>query len=192
MGVDIISMSFTIAQPGNLADAIGKATREGIVMTCSTHDEGSKTEAAWPASLKGPGKSLIVLAACDKDGRTLRNIEDHAYDFLLPGQKVSAGNIPFLKSDETISGSSVATALAAGVCSLTLTCDRLANAGRTYKSGMDKGSRYDLVTEQLRKMRSEVGSKPIVLNKFGGINAVSGGATGNPRPYDIIRSFCHG
>ncbi|EKJ70111.1 hypothetical protein FPSE_09637 [Fusarium pseudograminearum CS3096] len=185
-GVDIISMSFTIGDKGTLADALIKATKQGIVMTCSSHDEGSKTEMAYPASLKGTDKSLIVLAACDEYGRALWGIEKDDYHYLLPGQNVAAGVIPFLKSNDTISGSSVATAVTAGICSLTLTCDRLANPGRSYNKGMEAGSRYAKVIKELDSMKSKAGSQHILLKKFGEIDTYGLGAGANPGPQEIL------
>ncbi|CAF3625818.1 unnamed protein product [Fusarium graminearum] len=185
-GVDIISMSFTIGDKGTLADALIKATKQGIVMTCSSHGEGSKTEMAYPASLKGTDKSLIVLAACDEYGRALWGIEKDDYHYLLPGQNVAAGVIPFLKSNDTISGSSVATAVTAGICSLTLTCDRLANPGRSYNKGMEAGSRYAKVIKELDSMKSKAGSRHILLKKFGEIDTYGLGAGANPGPQEIL------
>ncbi len=53
-----------------------RAEDAGIVMTCSTHDEGSRIDNAYPAGYKDELKhSLLVLAACDKYGTLLRDVE---------------------------------------------------------------------------------------------------------------------
>lgn len=48
----------------------------------------------------------------------------------MQGQQVAAGVIPFLEPIERISGSSVATALAAGLSSIILSCNWLENSER--------------------------------------------------------------
>ncbi|KAK1471413.1 hypothetical protein CTAM01_16536 [Colletotrichum tamarilloi] len=170
--VDIISMSFVLGESSKeLFDEINAATNQGIVMTCSTHDEGSRVEKAWPASYEGESVSLIVLAACDHYGRVLRHVEKDKYHYLIRGQNVAAGAIPFLTSEDTITGSSVSTALAAGISSLVLTCDRLAHPGKSYKGGVDEGSRYFIVKKHLNMMRSSEKTQFVVLEKFGGIDS---------------------
>ncbi|KAH6951191.1 hypothetical protein BKA56DRAFT_535586 [Ilyonectria sp. MPI-CAGE-AT-0026] len=168
--VDIISMSFILEETTKeLESQIDAASQKGIVMTCSTHDEGSRIDKAFPASLKGGTTSLLVLAACDVYGRILREAKEDTYDYLIRGKDVAAGVIPFLKSEDTITGSSVATALAAALCSLILTCNRLAHPVVTYEGGKGENSRYSLVTKHLTRMKSHENTKFILLEKFGKI-----------------------
>lgn len=148
-------MSFTIGEnatgrdDGALTKQITTASEKGIVMTCSAHDEGARIENAAPAKFKSDVTSLFVLAASDEYGRLLRDCEDSSYHYRIPGKDVVAGAVPFLDSEKTISGSSVATAIAAGLCSLILTLDRLSNPARKYESGTAKGSRYAIVNSIL-------------------------------------------
>lgn len=86
--------------------SIDNAATAGIVMTCSTHDEGSRISKAFPAGYKDALRpentdSLIVLAACDEYGKLLRHVEENGYSFKLRGQDVPAGIVPFVKSEET-------------------------------------------------------------------------------------------
>lgn len=105
--VDVISMSFALSQEDEkVRESISVAAKHGIVLTCSTHDEGSKVTEAYPASYKSQlgeelRKSLIVLAACDEYGKLLRHIEEDRYDYKLRGQNVPAGSVPFVTSPET-------------------------------------------------------------------------------------------
>ncbi len=177
----------------NLVQAIRKASDDGIVMTCSTHDEGSRIVDAYPAGHMADTLSLIVLAACDEYGKLLRNVEDNKYHYMLRGQDVAAGIIPFLKSEDTISGSSVSTALAAGLCSLILTCDRLANPEKKYVGGTkEKDSRLFMVKKHLDLMRSSENSQFVLLEKFGQIDAPRIGhtlseGTGGPSAKSVLR-----
>ena len=102
--VDIISMSFVLGGDSDteLASQITSANEAGIVMTCSTHDEGSRITKAWPASYKTESlDSLIVLAGCDEYGKLLRDIDTNKYDYRICSQNVPAGIVPFVKSAET-------------------------------------------------------------------------------------------
>ncbi|KAF5012574.1 hypothetical protein F66182_15251, partial [Fusarium sp. NRRL 66182] len=134
--VDIISMSFALSDPGtNLSKKVNEARDRGIIMTCSAHDEGSRVKPAYPASYREENNevdSIIVLAACDQYGKLLREAAVQEPDYKFQGNHVFAGVVPFVKSEENITGSSVATAMAAGMCSLILTCDRLAHPGKEY------------------------------------------------------------
>ncbi|KAF4452933.1 Peptidase S8/S53, subtilisin/kexin/sedolisin [Fusarium austroafricanum] len=179
--VDIISMSFVLGEDPDrvMEKKIIEAGKAGIVMTCSTHDEGSRIQKAYPASSMGDCIALLVLAACDEYGKLLRDIEPSLYSYMLRGQNVPAGVVEFIQSSEKISGSSVATALAAGLCSLILTCARLADPNRQFDTEVkiDKenkdhpNSRLHIVREHLDAMvsNSKDHSNYVLLEKFGGI-----------------------
>ena len=161
-GVDIISMSFAILDTNErLRKACAKADDKGIVMVCSTHDEGSNISESWPAEYG----QAITITACDEYGGLPRNTTE-TYDYGLHGLDVAAGVVPFLESNDRISGSSVATAIAAGLSSLILSCDRLAHPGKKYE-GYD---RKNMVEIQLKKMRSSKQEKYVILERFADID----------------------
>ncbi|KAI9167901.1 subtilisin-like protein [Paramyrothecium foliicola] len=173
--VDVISMSFVIGENDpSVSWMVENATRHGIVMVCSTHDEGSRFRTAWPAAYAinddRNDRSIITLAACDEYGKLLRNLREDEYRYMICGQDVTAGVIPFLDSEPTVTGSSASTALAAGLSSLILTCDRLAHPDRSYGSGIGKGSRYDKIRGYLDQMQSTGNSKFVLMGKFGRLN----------------------
>lgn len=172
--VDVISMSFIIREDVNeaLRDQISEASKEGIVMTCSAHDEGLRTGKVYPASYHGEGTSLFCLAASDEYGKPLRQLEDMGYDYMIRGKDVAAGAIPFLKSEDSITGSSVSTAIAAGLSSLILTCDRLSNPSKDYTHGTQEGSRNILVRNIFEQMCAP-GTKFIPLENFSQIEALA-------------------
>ena len=138
-GVDIISMSFTTTedyQPFNAA--VQRAMNRGILVVCSHHDEGARMGTqVYPACLSSAGgnNTMLRMASCNMYGKLQNDWDDSAtddpskkanqYDFCINSQDVAVGAIPFLStSTERISGSSVATAIAAGVCSLLIACLR--------------------------------------------------------------------
>lgn len=185
-------MSFAISEKDTeMQRAVERASDAGIVMTCSMHDEGSRASEAYPAGFRIEPliDSLIVLAACDEYGKPLREVDESGIDYKLIGAHVPAGVVPFVKSEEYITGSSVATALAAGLASLALTCNRLAHPDKDYirgtmvvkdgKKPVKDKSLYRLYTvrKHLNKMKAgeedemtaDKKNKFIILDKFGGI-----------------------
>ncbi|KAJ6006189.1 hypothetical protein N7451_004133 [Penicillium sp. IBT 35674x] len=166
--VDIISMSFAILDADNqLTTACDKANTADIVMLCSTHDEGLNVGKAWPAS----HPNTITITACDEYGHVPpRGGQDHAY--ALRGLNVAAGAVPFLESSELISGSSVATAIAAGLSSLILSCDRIARDGKPNPSDKDvNNSRRHLVETYMETMKAHKDSNYVLPEKFGSIDS---------------------
>lgn len=92
--------------------------------------------------------NIIGIGACDKEGFRLGYTQDSDFPFLFLGKDVYVGPIPFVKSEDYVNGSSVATAIAAGVASLTLSCHRLANNHVV----LDGKGRYRSVREKFQRM----------------------------------------
>ncbi|KAH8686310.1 peptidase S8/S53 domain-containing protein, partial [Ilyonectria robusta] len=132
--VDIISMSFSIPDFTNnnqysnmLRKAVTEADHKGIIQYCSHHDEGWNVKDSWPASCS----ETKVIVACNEFG----NFSDRhvgQYDYKVHGTDISAGAVPYLESNDSISGSSVATAIVAGVSSLMLSCRRMQFPEETF------------------------------------------------------------
>lgn len=158
-------MSLSLLQTSeNLDEAISNAGHDHIVMMCSSHDLGKNVTKAWPAM----ARETTTITACDEYGQLLRSIDDtEKYDFTLPGHNVAAGVIPFLESNDRISGSSVSTAIASGLASLILSCARLKNPDKEFTGSQ----RQNLVDNYLKSMTSQPGSKELLLEKFGNIDA---------------------
>ena len=87
-------------------------------MICSTAGEGKNELVAYPASFK----ATIGIAACNAFGTLLKNATENDAEFFVLGSNINAGVVPFLTEEPRISGSSVATAIAAGLASLTMSC----------------------------------------------------------------------
>lgn len=159
--VDIISMSFTMLETTPaLKQSIKDANQEDIVMFCSSHDEGSNVPESWPAD--APETKTVV--ACDEYGTLFREIEPKKYDYRIPGVNVPAGTVPFLESNTHITGSSVATATAAGLGSLMLSCARLSNQA-------ERSQRITIINSYFKAMLSSDKSQYVLLEKFGDIDA---------------------
>ncbi|ODA83001.1 hypothetical protein RJ55_01510 [Drechmeria coniospora] len=159
--VDIISMSFTIPEMNTqLQNAIDEAYRLGIVMLCSTHDEGYNQRAAYPADCN----ETIAIAAADEYG-SVTNRTSSSYDFRLQATNIPAGDIQYVEAEKTVSGSSAATAIAAGLACLILSCYR------SEQQDLPGGTRWKshLVMKIFSSMTDDVERKYIKLEKFCGL-----------------------
>lgn len=126
MRVHIISMSWTIKRThqndgilNDLDDAITAAHSAKIVMFCAAADEASFQELACPT---GNGNTITIGAENDA-GQEWPKVGKNAVDFFLPGVDVKV-------KDQILSGSSIATALAAGLAALIRYCIMIAYPGR--------------------------------------------------------------
>jgi len=161
-GFDIISMSWTIQKSSdqdndNTADiarlekAIKSAVDQKKLVFCSAPDIGTASremlESYYPFSCPGVSDSIFKIGAAKADGSIygwsgeLRNV-----DFILPGHKVDfkEGDKVDEKDDTPRTGSSVATALAAGLAALIIHCVRL---GAIYNFHNGKGNDASVVNK---------------------------------------------
>ncbi|KAL6867029.1 hypothetical protein J3F83DRAFT_761514 [Trichoderma novae-zelandiae] len=122
-GVDIISLSLVaFSDPDKeMRNAITAARQDDIVIICSTADEGR----IGAHSVGEENREVLSIAACDKYGNLLPQSQKNGFDYQFIGNNIRVGQIPFLKSEESIKGSSVSTAVAAGIASLILACARI-------------------------------------------------------------------
>ncbi|KAI8713707.1 Peptidase-S8 domain-containing protein [Fusarium sp. LHS14.1] len=133
--VDIISMSWTVKDTednhkgiNGLREAVKDALDSGILLFCAAADTGAVTEVEYPWSFDQ--RRIFRIGAATADGRVWGPTgSPRDLSFILPGHKVVSRN-PHregaLPDDfEERTGSSVATALAAGLAALILHCVRL-------------------------------------------------------------------
>jgi hypothetical protein len=122
--VDIISMS--IAMPSGstaLKKKVELAKGDGIAMIGSRGDRGNNTESVYPAEYG----EVISISSLTNFGKRTDSTETDA-QYFFQGENVSIPAEPsYLESQKHASGSSVATAMAAGVAALILSCRRLGN-----------------------------------------------------------------
>lgn len=126
-------MSWTIKQPENNSEdkekfdaAVRRAVNAGILMFCSASDKGSHHDSDYPAA-SHPSK-MFRIGAAKANGNAWDWIGDiNNLDFIIPGHEV-----PERKGDDSLrklqaqTGSSVATALGAGLAALIISCVQLA------------------------------------------------------------------
>ena len=125
-GVDIISMSLVLFKGNNeLYAAVNRAGKEDIAIICSTADQGNNHQKVYPAIYQKEWQvdCLIPVAACDKYGKLTDWSTTTEAKYNFRGKDVTARPVRLMKGSKThISGSSVATAIAAGTASLILAC----------------------------------------------------------------------
>jgi hypothetical protein len=128
--VDIISMSWTINEGveneraiKELDDALEKAANKGIIMFCATRDLGhdaTKDDKVYPRASNSKG--IKSVGAALPSGDRWEYVKEQV-DYLFPGVDIfpstsSSGE----EQKKNENGSSLATALAAGLAALILLC----------------------------------------------------------------------
>ncbi|KAJ4244398.1 hypothetical protein NW762_014526 [Fusarium torreyae] len=133
-GAQIISMSWTIKPPEGekkkeFDDAVHNAlNNKDILMFCAASDQGKSADLTYPHA---SNRSSFRIGAAKATGGMAETVGDaHQLDFIFPGhQVVVSGSDDVYDTDlqkfEAHSGSSVATALAAGLSALIIECVRL-------------------------------------------------------------------
>lgn len=132
--VHVIPMFRTIERvPENRGDvhelesAIEEAAAAGILMFCAASDQGIARDQSFPAACSKT-KHLFKIGAAEASGKAWKYVGDPAdVDFIFPGHRVvmERPNDPPLGKCPTLTGSSVATAIAAGLAALVLYCVQL-------------------------------------------------------------------
>jgi subtilisin family serine protease len=152
--VDIISMSWSINTSRNLSRltaALELATKEKIIMFCASIDEGATT---YDNTYPGNWKSCIKIGACTGTGAKLSWVSEFHSDFLLPGEVPQSASEPNLWNNPHMGsfGSSVSTALAAGLAGVLLYCDRLAGTPKVEPELDPSESEEASTAQDLRKV----------------------------------------
>ncbi|KAI0837188.1 subtilisin-like protein [Hypoxylon sp. FL0890] len=131
-GVQIINCSFALRRSSpELRDVVRKARSRGIVIMCSTSDEGENTDEVWPAAYYTQQEGAVErfdnvfpIVGCDEHGKPSRFSNETAGRYYFRGEDIDASGTDkeLLKERGVVRGSSVATAMATGIASLVLAC----------------------------------------------------------------------
>jgi len=100
----------------NLDTAIQEAKQKNILMFASASDQGEadRNKDIYPASCD----SVITIGSGASDGDPATGVRLDQVDYLIPGEEIKVTD----DHENTISGSSVSTALASGLAALILHC----------------------------------------------------------------------
>lgn len=125
-GVHIISMSWTIDPPtdeevrNELEKAIQDADKANILMFCSVADTGAKQTDTYPSKAT---QRIFTIGAAGPSGETTAWVgNQEKISFTFPGDRVELMDGAAPETTKEVTGSSVATALAAGFAALVLYC----------------------------------------------------------------------
>jgi len=145
MKVDVISMSWTIKGSADrpnpefqdLEAAIKRARKENILMFGSAADQGNHI-ASFERILPGDAEGVFHIGAADSSGNLDRHVE-RKVQYILPGG-----------IGDKYQGSSVATAVGAGLTALILHCAEI--TGFYEKHKIDKSKRKAIREVAMRKI----------------------------------------
>lgn len=163
-------MSWTIERtPHNeidileLESAIAAAAKEQILMFCAANDQGIARNHSFPAAST---KHIFKIGAAEASGEMWKWVGDPAdVDFIFPGHNVvkERPNDAPVEKCRTLTGSSVATAIAAGLAALVLYCVQL-GALNTQASNQQQGQGNPTVTmEDFKAMKGHERMKEVFL-----------------------------
>ena len=143
----------------DLENAVSYARDCGIAIICSTADEGQNVDRVWPAAYEN---KTLSIAACNQYGSLAKYGSDQAR-YWFQGEKIVT-DVQFAEdSPVTVSGSSVATAVAAGVASLIVACHRIASPSQEQALREDTSiSAPEIVKHWFQKMMEGHGESKYV------------------------------
>lgn len=111
----------------HLTSALTDATKANILLFCAAPDQGADTTRTYPAAAGGP---CIRVGAAEASGEAYEWLGAAPVDFLFPGANVLRCRIGDVEGGIAgggrLTGSNVATALAAGLAALALYCVQFA------------------------------------------------------------------
>jgi hypothetical protein len=122
-------MSWTIGADSNdegvkkLNEAVEEAAKRKILMFCAASDQGISLDTSFP----GQSPSCFKIGAATTWGTAHKSVgtSNNHVDYIFPGHHVHSGD-PAADKPNLLMGSSVATALAAGLVALILRCVQFA------------------------------------------------------------------
>lgn len=157
-GADIISMSWTIKKTDenashieDLERTVKTAANKGILMFCAASDGGAVTDQTFPAESQ---RDLVFkIGAATEEGKAWKWVgEEKNIDFIFPGHEVVQERYKetLLQNCNLLTGSSVATAIAAGLAALVLDCVQL--AALHYRDLVERQKKLSESTLQQQKL----------------------------------------
>jgi hypothetical protein len=171
-GADIISMSWTVSQPPAQSPhkaafdaALKRAVDSNVLMFCSAKDSGHVNDQYYPAGYNPD--SFVKVGASSPAGLPYDWAGPlNRLDFLFPGVEVvqqHGGGYPSGISKLSVeTGSSVATALGAGLAALVMSCARVAvvtgQVGLTA-ADVEKLRKRDVMVEAIAKFGRSASDK---------------------------------
>ena len=126
MSWSIHSSDISVKKRSELEDSIKNAYENGITMFCAASDHGRTSESAAEDDLPAAFFYPLKIGAARADGYTWGNVGYEKVDYYLPGHKIVLDEYRPAEGQPQ-SGSSLATAVAAGLAALVQYCSSFAD-----------------------------------------------------------------
>ena len=135
-------MSWSIHEPDakstkrkEFEDSIKKAHEKDITMFCTASDHGRNAESAAANDLPAAFLYPIKIGAATAANHESAQVGYESVDFYLPGHKIALDDHQSAK-EQAQSGSSLATAVAAGLAALLQYCNSIAKCGENNSQAL--------------------------------------------------------
>lgn len=169
------SIEMTTSNSGDipaLEAAIEEAAKAGILMFCAANDQGIARDRSFPSASNT--KHIFRIGAAEASGVMWKWAGDpNDVDFIFPGHNVvkDRPNNTTLEGCKTLTGSSVATAVASGFAALILYCVQLsALSTLASRIGGDATTMKDFEAikgyERMKEAFSAIGTSPSSSSKY--------------------------
>ena len=150
----------------NAATGTSRKNGRPILIFCSTADEGEYSGAVYPADYP----EVIRVSATDKYGHRMTTAQADEVNVLVPGDDFESDAPSYIhesgekRSIPRVSGSSVATALAAGIASLALVLLRIFNGAE--EPAIELFQEKEKMLRVFKKMQSTNATTGVLLSKL--------------------------
>ena len=177
MSWSIHSSDIHATERRELEDSIKNAYDNGITMFCAASDHGRTSESAAEDDLPAAFLYPLKIGAARADGHAWGNVGYEKIDYYLPGHKIVLDDYRPAEGQPQ-SGSSLATAVAAGLAALVQYCSNLT----------DNESKADRV---LRRTRTEQAFKKLCTSpdKFPQVEKLFGDTRNLDRPKEVMERY---
>jgi hypothetical protein len=148
----------SLVDDADLKEKLRQAHDLGISVFCSTAEAAHSGPSVYPAAWS---EYTTAVSACNRHFAA-DHYTDSSAKYYLPGERISADPLSYEDSEGIVSGSSVATAMAAGVASLILSCRNWARIQKEYPISKGKYRREAITSMFDNHMTKENTGKSVV------------------------------
>jgi hypothetical protein len=146
---------------------MNNASMAGILVICSTADEGYILQQVWPASYEDKHPNVFPIAACDSKGKLTGYSSSTLAKYRVQGEGIDTTDkdATMTFASGIMSGSSAATAMASGIASLVLSCNDILRKRKGEKGSRANHEIVSLAFKQMTALGTEDKESPMVLPK---------------------------
>ena len=177
MSWSIHSSDVNLTKRQELEQSISKAYNKGITMFCAASDHGMNTDSAAEDDLPAAFIYPIKIGAARADGNAWAQTGYEKVDFYLPGHKIVLDDYQPAKGKPQ-SGSSLATAVAAGLAALLRYCSSIVND--------ENKTSHALGTSRTKQAFTQLCASP---KRFPEVEKLFGGTKNLDRPNEVKEKY---